>query len=120
MLYYLLGMETEDAQKKGEREKRRAGGLVGQSSTNLLGMTSIRLWAWAFTSLLFIYIAHEAALYTIDALSPQGCRMSWMYPEYVLQHSFNTSWTPLANRYSLWLYREGDGWETDRKVIPSF
>ncbi|KAF9236219.1 PGAP1-like protein-domain-containing protein [Melanogaster broomeanus] len=43
-------------------------------------------------------------------LSPQGCRMSWMSPSYLLQSEFNTSWTPLASRYSLWLYREV-GWE---------
>lgn len=36
--------------------------------------------------------------------------MSWMTPSYVLQADFNTSWTPLATRYTLWLYREV-GWE---------
>lgn len=36
--------------------------------------------------------------------------MSWMSPSYLLQPEFNTSWTPLASRYSLWLYREV-GWE---------
>ena len=32
--------------------------------------------------------------------------MSWMNPDYILQSQFNTSWSPLADRYSLWLYRE--------------
>ncbi|KAK7696277.1 hypothetical protein QCA50_000931 [Cerrena zonata] len=36
--------------------------------------------------------------------------MSWMSPSYVLQSGFNTSWTVLGKRYSLWLYREV-GWE---------
>jgi glycosylphosphatidylinositol deacylase len=36
--------------------------------------------------------------------------MSWMSPSYILQDKFDQSWTPLAKRYSLWLYREV-GWE---------
>ena len=39
-------------------------------------------------------------------ISPQGCEMSWMSPHYVLETDFDKSWTPLAKRYSLWLYRE--------------
>ncbi|PSR93818.1 hypothetical protein PHLCEN_2v4713 [Hermanssonia centrifuga] len=38
--------------------------------------------------------------------------MSWMSPSYVLQPAFNRSWSPLAGRYSLWLYREV-GWESN-------
>lgn len=37
--------------------------------------------------------------------------MSWMSPSYNLQTAFDHKWTPLAKRYSLWLYREV-GWET--------
>lgn len=37
--------------------------------------------------------------------------MSYMFPSYTLQHNFNSSWTRLARRYSLWLYREVD-WES--------
>lgn len=36
--------------------------------------------------------------------------MSWMSPSYLLQSGFDRKWTPLAGRYSLWLYREV-GWE---------
>ncbi|KAG2134442.1 PGAP1-like protein-domain-containing protein [Suillus bovinus] len=36
-----------------------------------------------------------------------------MSPSYLLQHEFNTSWTPLAQRYSLWLYREV-GWDPNQ------
>ncbi|EFI27764.1 GPI inositol-deacylase [Coprinopsis cinerea okayama7 len=46
-----------------------------------------------------------------DSLSPQGCRMSWMSPSYVLQTGMNDTWSPLASRYSLWLYREV-GWDS--------
>lgn len=49
-----------------------------------------------------------------DQLSPQGCRMSYMSPSYVLQDGFNASWTRLAERYSLWLYREV-GWDSQVK-----
>lgn len=45
-------------------------------------------------------------------LSPQGCRMSYMSPSYLIQSQFDSSWTPLAKRYSLQLYREV-GWEDD-------
>ncbi|KAG8693374.1 GPI inositol deacylase [Ceratobasidium sp. 395] len=38
--------------------------------------------------------------------------MSWMSPSYIVQHEFNTTWTPLARRYSLLLYREV-GWDTE-------
>lgn len=42
--------------------------------------------------------------------------MSWMSPSYVLQPGFDRTWTPLAGRYSLWLYREV-GWE-GHEVCP--
>lgn len=63
-------------------------------------------------SVAFLYLA---TVDTAKELSPQGCRMSYMYPSYVLQSDFDVTWTPLARRYSLWLYREvdgyGNGWE---------
>lgn len=61
-------------------------------------------------SLCTVVALYYAALDTVNTLSPQGCRMSWMSPSYVLQSGFDRSWTPLAGRYSLWLYREA-GWE---------
>lgn len=36
--------------------------------------------------------------------------MSWMSASYLLQPGFDTTWSPLAARYSLWLYREV-GWD---------
>jgi hypothetical protein len=44
--------------------------------------------------------------------------MSWMSPSYVQQPAFNTSWSPLARRYSLWLYREV-GWDSVQVRDPS-
>ncbi|OJA08129.1 hypothetical protein AZE42_04157 [Rhizopogon vesiculosus] len=38
-----------------------------------------------------------------------------MSPSYLLQREFNSSWTPLAYRYSLWLYREV-GWESNQAM----
>ncbi|KAF9006681.1 PGAP1-like protein-domain-containing protein [Cyathus striatus] len=64
--------------------------------SSLLGIASLVL-------ILFFYIS---TIRVAEELSPQGCRMSWMSPSYVLQDKFNASWTPLAHRYSLWLYRE--------------
>ncbi|PIL37457.1 hypothetical protein GSI_01151 [Ganoderma sinense ZZ0214-1] len=61
-----------------------------------------------FFSLLAIALLYYAGLDTHHSLSPQGCRMSWMWPSYVLQTKFDHTWTPLARRYSLWLYREGN------------
>ncbi|KAF5388432.1 hypothetical protein D9615_000673 [Tricholomella constricta] len=64
-------------------------------------------------SLIALVLFYLAAGDIAENLSPQGCRMSWMSPSYVLQSKFNTSWTPLARRYSLWLYREV-GWDPNQ------
>lgn len=61
-------------------------------------------------SLCIVATLYYAALDTVKSLSPQGCRMSWMSPSYVLQSRFDHTWSPLAGRYSLWLYREV-GWD---------
>ncbi|RDB19940.1 GPI inositol-deacylase [Hypsizygus marmoreus] len=64
-------------------------------------------------SLATLWLFYLATLDTSENLSPQGCRMSWMSPSYILQNDFNTSWTPLARRYSLSLYREV-GWDPNQ------
>ncbi|KAJ3555841.1 hypothetical protein NM688_g2357 [Phlebia brevispora] len=63
-------------------------------------------------SLCCVAVLYYAGVDTVNTLSPQGCRMSWMSPSYVLQPNFDRSWSPLAGRYSLWLYREV-GWESN-------
>ncbi|KAL1721710.1 PGAP1-like protein-domain-containing protein [Schizophyllum commune] len=69
--------------------------------------------ALAVGSLLAVFLLYLATVRIVDDLSPQGCRMSWMSPSYILQADFNSSWTPLGHRYSLWLYREV-GWQSNQ------
>ncbi|KAI5993604.1 PGAP1-like protein-domain-containing protein [Pisolithus albus] len=70
-------------------------------------------------ALVTVYAVYLAVSDIPRLASPQGCRMSWMSPSYLLQSGFNTSWTPLANRYTLWLYREV-GWEPNQPVgVPA-
>ncbi|CAK5262528.1 unnamed protein product [Mycena citricolor] len=64
----------------------------------------------ALFSVLTVAVLYYATEDIALELSPQGCRMSYMYPSYVLQDGFDLVWTPLARRYSLWLYREVDGY----------
>ncbi|EKM59762.1 uncharacterized protein PHACADRAFT_85765 [Phanerochaete carnosa HHB-10118-sp] len=74
-------------------------------------MTSrLLVYLVSIVSLCIVTSVYYAAIDTIKILSPQGCRMSWMSPSYLLQSGFDRTWTPLAERYSLWLYREV-GWE---------
>ncbi len=70
------------------------------------------LHALSLFSLLSLAVLYFSGVDIVNTLSPQGCRMSWMSPSYVLQPAFNRSWSPLAGRYSLWLYREV-GWESN-------
>ncbi len=72
----------------------------------------------ALFSTLSVGLLYHAASDSATSLSPQGCRMSYMSPSYLVQSQFDTSWTPLAKRYSLLLYREV-GWEDD-EVSSSF
>ncbi|EIW76288.1 PGAP1-domain-containing protein [Coniophora puteana RWD-64-598 SS2] len=73
---------------------------MSRSLTAILGLASLT----------FLCLLYSAANDIVKVVSPQGCRMSWMSPSYILQTRFDQSWTPLANRYSLWLYREV-GWQ---------
>ncbi|KAH9988205.1 PGAP1-like protein-domain-containing protein [Russula vinacea] len=75
-------------------------------------MLSVLVALFSITSVGLLYrAASDSAL----SLSPQGCRMSYMSPSYHIQSQFNTSWTPLAKRYSLLLYRE-EGWEDSEEL----
>ncbi|THV08207.1 GPI-inositol-deacylase [Dendrothele bispora CBS 962.96] len=64
-------------------------------------------------SISVVYLFLYATSYVTEHLSPQGCRMSYMSPGYIPQTGFDVSWTPLAQRYSLFLYREA-GWEPNQ------
>ena len=83
-------------------------------ATTMARMLSIFVALFSITSAGLVY---RAASDTATTLSPQGCRMSYMSPSYIVQSQFDTSWTPLAKRYSLLLYREV-GWE-DNQVRPT-
>lgn len=73
-------------------------------------MGTLQVHLLGLLSLLIVSILYYAGVDVVTTLSPQGCRMSWMSPSYVLQTGLDRSWSPLAGRYSLWLYREV-GWE---------
>ena len=73
-------------------------------------MGTLQVHLLGVLSLVIVSILYLAGVDVVTTLSPQGCRMSWMSPSYVLQTQFDRSWTPLAGRYSLWLYREV-GWQ---------
>ncbi|OSX59394.1 hypothetical protein POSPLADRAFT_1048720 [Postia placenta MAD-698-R-SB12] len=73
-------------------------------------MQRLLLPTLGLVSLLSVFVFYRAGLDISTSLSPQGCRMSWMSPSYVLQSGLNRTWTPLASRYSLYLYREV-GWD---------
>ncbi|BFZ54157.1 GPI inositol deacylase [Savitreella phatthalungensis] len=62
------------------------------------------LWTATLIALIFL----SAVLYAFLNLQRDTklCRMSYMYPTYVKQAGFDLEHTRLANRYSLYLYRE--------------
>ena len=82
--------------------------LASSCQTLTRASMSRLLVALTLCSLTAVAVLYYAALDTYHSLSPQGCRMSWMWPSYVLQNKFDITWTPHAHRYSLWLYREGN------------
>ncbi len=74
----------------------------------MLSIIGLSIFSLVLSSLLWL-----SSLDSSQNVSPQGCRMSYMSPSYILQHNLNASWTPLARRYSLWLYREV-GWDMNQ------
>ncbi|CUA76918.1 hypothetical protein RSOLAG22IIIB_02398 [Rhizoctonia solani] len=76
-------------------------------------MGMLRRLLWTLPVLPVSWMLYNSYLDSVTSLSPQGCRMSWMSPSYIVQNDFNTSWTPLARRYSLLLYREV-GWDAEQ------
>lgn len=77
--------------------------LLSGGMTRYYGLYAALLSLCAVVSMCWF---SDAAVHTGFLVAPQGCRMSWMSPHYVLQAEFNATWTPLARRYTLWLYRE--------------
>ncbi|KAK1227266.1 hypothetical protein PQX77_009753 [Marasmius sp. AFHP31] len=90
------------------------------SSSNSQSVDKLRLFEVLDVEKVFSQIVFaKDMLGVVEDLSPQGCRMSWMSPSYILQATFDENWTPLARRYSLYLYREV-GWESNQihKGLP--
>lgn len=59
---------------------------------------------------------HSSQLHALE-LGRWTCRMSWMSPSYLHITTLNTTVTPLASKYKLFLYRE-IGWDGDQTVSP--
>jgi glycosylphosphatidylinositol deacylase len=78
---------------------------MGPMSTSL-GRGPVLLGLLSASLLGLFYFSLE---YVATNVSPQGCRMSWMHPSSVLMKDFDTRWTRLGGRYTLWLYREKHG-----------
>ncbi|VDC04233.1 unnamed protein product [Peniophora sp. CBMAI 1063] len=76
------------------------------------------LYALGLLTVILLWTFWRAGVESTTSLSPQGCGMSYMSPNYLPQSAFDISWTPLARRYSLVLYREA-GWQDDTlKGLP--
>lgn len=68
----------------------------------------LRVFALAVVGIVLTCLLLLAAFDSPTKVSPQGCRMSYMWPSYILQAGLDGTWSKLASRYSLWLYREAD------------
>ncbi|KAL5488183.1 BST1 [Sanghuangporus weigelae] len=77
----------------------------------------LRVVFLAGAAFVLILLLAYSAFDTPAKISPQGCRMSYMSPSYVLLTGFNASWTSpsLASRYRLMLYREV-GWDPQNEL----
>ncbi|KAL2137417.1 hypothetical protein VTI74DRAFT_38 [Chaetomium olivicolor] len=77
-------------------------------------------WATSFLALVtsilgigFLFaVVHSSVTRQLD---PKGCRMSYMRPSYAKLEDFDTEYTRLASKYTLYLYRE-QGVDHDTKV----
>ncbi|KAH8113449.1 PGAP1-domain-containing protein [Phellopilus nigrolimitatus] len=78
----------------------------------------LRTTLFTFAALVCLSLLTFSALNTSTKISPQGCRMSYMSPSYVVQTGLNASWTTasLAGRYRLMLYREV-GWDSNNEKL---
>ena len=118
----MLG-RTRDTSLCHWRHARAQSALLPQLSWAPSSSCTVMAWgpspslilSAATLALLAIFFASSTQ--SPQLLSPQGCRMSYMWPTYVLQHDFNSSWTRLARRYSLWLYREANRESHDQARI---
>lgn len=78
------------------------------------------LYALGLLTVLLLWTFWRAGVESTTSLSPQGCGMSYMSPNYIPQTAFDETWTPLARRYSLILYRESGWQEGTPSGLPVF
>jgi hypothetical protein len=62
---------------------------------------------WAVAAGSFLLLLAMVWSFLFASRDPKLCEMSYSRPLYVEQLSFNASWSRLAEKYSLFLYREG-------------
>ncbi|OAL47533.1 GPI inositol-deacylase-like protein [Pyrenochaeta sp. DS3sAY3a] len=91
--------EHEDRKWRQQRRNPWACSL-STVATTLVGLGVILLMAHSFLT---------------RQLDVKGCEMSWMRPIYSKQDAFSTEHTRFANKYSLYIYREG-GIDEDVRV----
>lgn len=98
------------------RDRRDKSQLTNTNNDNAQIMM-LRAVFLAGAALVLTLLLAYSALDAPAKISPQGCRMSYMSPSYVLLTGFNESWTSpsLASRYRLMLYREV-GWDPQNEV----
>ncbi|KAL7417647.1 PGAP1-like protein-domain-containing protein [Mrakia frigida] len=63
-------------------------------------------------ALCVLLLSHSLQLHSLQ-LGRWTCRMSWMSPSYIHMEGLNSTRTPLASKYKLFLYREV-GWDGDQ------
>ncbi|KAJ3411662.1 GPI inositol deacylase [Chytridiales sp. JEL 0842] len=79
----------------------------------LLQATLAILVAAAAWALLFLAIESRVS----TSMDPMACRMTYMWPDYIKMDDFNVSHTPMAVKYSLWLYKERGPFD-DGSLLP--
>lgn len=92
-----------------------SGQHVGRQRTRWRDPWACSLHAVAATLLGIGALVLMAQSFLTRQLDPKGCEMSYMRPAYHKLPDFDTEHTRFANKYSLYLYREG-GIDDDRRV----
>jgi hypothetical protein len=73
------------------------------------------------TSFSFVLLLAVLGSFLYAPRDPKQCAMSYSRPEFIKQLALDTSWSRLAGKYSLYLYREGGidmSKQVDRKGQP--
>lgn len=93
---------------------------VGKQRTRWRDPWACSLYTIAATLLGLGALLLMAQSFLARQLDTKGCDMSYMRPAYVKFNDFDTEHTRFANKYSLYLYREGGIDEDSRVRITVF